>query len=85
METWCYNTTSPHLCPDAVRFYAKAKAEEIFGVAEGESFGGWLFPTRVEELDCLTMGDDVKESQEFSMDAAGCRQDCRKECLVSIR
>ena len=32
----------------------------MFGVAEGEDFGGWLFSKRVEELDCLAMGEDVE-------------------------
>ena len=44
--------------------------EETFGAAEGESFGGWLFPKGVEELDYLVMGEDAKESQDFSTNAA---------------
>ena len=31
------------------------------------------------------MGEDIEEVQEFPMDAAGCRHDCREECSVDIR
>ena len=44
-----------------------------------------LFPNDVKEFDSLAMAEYVKEAQEFTMDAAGGRQDGRKECHVSIR
>ena len=59
--------------------------EEVNGAAPGKGFIGWFLPKGFEELDCLTMGEDVKEAQEFPMAAAGCRQECREECLVDIR
>jgi len=59
--------------------------EEMFGAVEGESFGGWLYPKDVEEFDCLSMAEDVKEAQEFSRDAARDRQDGREKCHASIR
>ena len=31
------------------------------------------------------MGEDIEEAQEFPMDAAGSRQECRNECFVDIR
>ena len=59
--------------------------EQIYDAAEGESFGGLLFPKSVKELDCLAMGEDVEEAQIFSIDAARGRQDGRKKCLVLHR
>ena len=38
-----------------------------------------------KNLDCLAVGEDIEEAQEFPMDAAGCRQEGRKECFVDIR
>ena len=57
----------------------------MFGAAEGENFGGWLFPKGVEELDwCWERMQRSHSEQELSMDVAGCRRDGRKECLVSF-
>jgi hypothetical protein len=42
-------------------------------------------PEGFEKRYCLEVGEDIKEAQEFAMDAAGCRQENRKECFVATR
>ena len=59
----------------------RAVVQEVFGAAPGEGFIGGLLPEDFEELDCLA----EEEAQEFLVDAAGCRQEGRKECFVDIR
>ena len=50
---------------------SRAVVKEVFGAAPGEGFIGGLLTKSVEEVDCLTMGKDVEEAQEFPMDVAG--------------
>ena len=64
---------------------SRAVMKEGFGAAPGEGFIGGFLPDGFEELDCLAVGEDIEEAQEFPMDAAGCRQEGRKECFVDIR
>ena len=45
----------------------------------GKGFIGLLLPEGFEKRDCLAVGEDVEEPQDFHMDAAGCRQECMKE------
>ena len=59
--------------------------KEVFGAAPGEGFIAGLLPDDFEERDCLAVGEDIEETQEFPMDAAECRQEGRKECFVDIR
>ena len=66
---------------------SRAVVEERFGAAPGEGFIGRLLTKSVEEVDCLAMGEDVEEAQEFPMDAAGRGQDGRNESsgFVDVR
>ena len=59
--------------------------KEVFSAAPGEGFIGGLLPDGFEKLDCLAVAEDIVETQEYPMDAAGCRQEGRKECFVDIR
>ena len=59
--------------------------KQVFGAAPGEGFIGRLLSDGFEELDCMAVGEDIEEGQEFAMDAAGCRHEGRKECFVDIR
>ena len=64
---------------------SRTVVKKVFGAAQGESFIGGLLTKSVEEVDCLTMGKNVEEAQEFPMDAAGRGQDGRKESFVDVR
>ena len=64
---------------------SRAVVKEVFGAAPGGDFTGGLLPNGVEEVDGLALGEDVEEPQEIPMDAAGCRQEGRKECFVDIQ
>jgi hypothetical protein len=55
--------------------------EEIFVIAKGESFGGWLFPKGVEEYDCLAVGEEVEEAQKFFKDVVRGKQDDSKNLI----
>ena len=41
---------------------SRAVVEEVFGAAPGEGFIGRLLTKRVEEFDCLAVGEDVEEA-----------------------
>ena len=64
---------------------ASRSVVEVFCAAPGESFVGGLLPKSVEDVNCLMMGKDVEEAQEFPIDAAGRGPDGKKECFVDVR
>lgn len=63
----------------------RAVMKEVFGAAPGEGFTGGLLPDGFEKVDCLAVGEDIEEAQEFPADAAGCRHEGRKERFVDMR
>ena len=63
---------------------SRAVVKEVFSAAPGEGFIGGLLPKNVEEVDCLTMGKDIEETQEFPMGAAGRGYDGRKESFIDL-
>ena len=54
----------------ACEAYGRAVVEEIRGPTEGERIVSGLFPEEFEEIDRLTMGEDVQQAQKLSVDAA---------------
>ena len=44
---------------------SRAVMKEVFGAAPGKGFIGGLLPDVFEELDCLAVGEDIAEAQEF--------------------
>ena len=54
----------------ACEAYGRAVVEEVRGATEGESNVSGLFPEEFEEIDRLTVGEDVQQAQKLSVDAA---------------
>ena len=50
--------------------HGRAVVEEIRGATEGERIVSGLFPEEFEEIDRLTVGEDVQQAQKLSVDAA---------------
>ena len=50
--------------------YGRAVVEEVRGATDGERIVGGLFPEEFEEIDRLTVGEDVQQAQKLSVDAA---------------
>ena len=54
----------------ACEAYGRAVVEQIRGATEGERIVSGLFPEEFEEIDRLTVGEDVQQAQKLSVDAA---------------
>ena len=64
-----------HMCAHggglrACEAYGRAVVEEVRGATEGERIVSGLFPEEFEEIDRLTVGEDVQQAQKLSVDAA---------------
>ena len=52
-------------CAHARPQYGRAVVEEVRGATEGESIVSGLFPEEFEEIDRLTVGEDVQQAQKL--------------------
>ena len=64
-----------HMCAHggglrACKACGRPVVEEVRGTTEGERIVSGLFPEEFEEIDRLTVGEDVQQAQKLSVDAA---------------
>ena len=60
-----------------------AVVKQVFGAAPDEGFIGSLLPDGFEELDCLTVGEDIEEAQEFLTNAADVDKRAGRNALLT--
>jgi len=73
VATYCNLRPIPHV------FRLQVTAHPTIWKSPSEGFIEGLLPHGFEELDYLTVTEDIEEAQEFPVDAAGCRQEGRKD------